>query len=434
MMTTQRTMGARRAQAQAQASDAARRLSAPAELTDEQRAVLDEALAFSLGDGRDSSRRVLIIEGAAGTGKSVVLARLFHELQARSADPRRNYLLVNHPEVLKIYGELAAGDPLVKKRQLMRPTSFVNALERQRREQAAPDLSPQADTVLVDEAHLLLSQPDHYNRFYGHDQLTSIIELARTVIVVYDPTQAVKTKELWTPERLRETIGRCEERVGHVKVKVCRLTRQLRMQAPEEVTLWVEAIAERGELRRLGRTDGGYGLRVFDDAQAMYERVRARDAEVGLSRVCATVNYPSRLDGQKHYVSEGRFRVPWDQYNHASTPWAELPGTIDEVGSIYTVQGFDLNYIGVIIGPGVTFEPAEGGGEALGRILVDTARITDREAYKDTASIGGEDVADVRRRLFLNALGVLLTRGQHGLYLYAHDRELGEALRQAVGH
>ncbi|WP_235697653.1 DNA/RNA helicase domain-containing protein [Corynebacterium diphtheriae] len=31
--------------------------------------------------------------------------------------------------------------------------------------------------------------------------------------------------------------------------------------------------------------------------------------------------------------------------------WAEKPHTINEVGSIFTIQGFDLNYAGVIIGP-----------------------------------------------------------------------------------
>ncbi|CAB0667396.1 hypothetical protein FRC0522_02197 [Corynebacterium diphtheriae] len=35
--------------------------------------------------------------------------------------------------------------------------------------------------------------------------------------------------------------------------------------------------------------------------------------------------------------------------------WAEKPHTINEVGSIFTLQGFDLNYAGVIIGPSVQY-------------------------------------------------------------------------------
>lgn len=35
--------------------------------------------------------------------------------------------------------------------------------------------------------------------------------------------------------------------------------------------------------------------------------------------------------------------------------WAEQPQTINEVGSTFTIQGFDLNYAGVILGPSVKY-------------------------------------------------------------------------------
>lgn len=35
--------------------------------------------------------------------------------------------------------------------------------------------------------------------------------------------------------------------------------------------------------------------------------------------------------------------------------WAEQPQTIKEVGSTFTIQGFDLNYSGVILGPSVKY-------------------------------------------------------------------------------
>ena len=36
--------------------------------------------------------------------------------------------------------------------------------------------------------------------------------------------------------------------------------------------------------------------------------------------------------------------------------WAEQPQTIKEIGSTYTIQGFELNYAGVILGPSVKYE------------------------------------------------------------------------------
>ena len=36
--------------------------------------------------------------------------------------------------------------------------------------------------------------------------------------------------------------------------------------------------------------------------------------------------------------------------------WAEQPHTINEVGSTYTIQGFDLSFVGVILGPSVKYK------------------------------------------------------------------------------
>ena len=39
--------------------------------------------------------------------------------------------------------------------------------------------------------------------------------------------------------------------------------------------------------------------------------------------------------------------------------WAEQPQTINEVGSTFTIQGFDLNYAGVSISPNFCFVPSD---------------------------------------------------------------------------
>ncbi len=40
---------------------------------------------------------------------------------------------------------------------------------------------------------------------------------------------------------------------------------------------------------------------------------------------------------------------------YSEQSWAEKDYTIDEIGSTYTVQGFDLNYVGVELGPSVKY-------------------------------------------------------------------------------
>ena len=166
-----------------------------------------------------------------------------------------------------------------------------------------------------------------------------------------------------------------------------------------------------------------YDFRIFDDAEKMRQLIVKRNQEVGLSRILSTSGYPSTLDGGKHYICEGDFKMPWDQYNFTATPWAELPQTIDEVGSIYTCQGFDLNYAGIIIGPVISQKPG------TNQLQVNLDRFTDTEAFKKRADLTDPDqIIHYEKQMILNALNVILKRGVKGTYLYAHDPLLRQTL------
>lgn len=106
-----------------------------------------------------------------------------------------------------------------------------------------------------------------------------------------------------------------------------------------------------------------------------------------------------------------------------SDVWAEEHETINEVGSTYTIQGFDLNYAGVILGKSIGYE----GTYPTGRVVFHPCESSDGKA---TVRRGGKD--DYARQNLRNQLNVLLKRGVHGLYLFALDHDLEEALRQAA--
>lgn len=133
----------------------------------------------------------------------------------------------------------------------------------------------------------------------------------------------------------------------------------------------------------------------------------------------ATYDYPYKLDGQDHFISEGHFHLRWDRSKpEAKLPWAERADTIDEVGSVYTVQGFDLNYVGLILGPSVCYD------EKSGELRLDPSCYEDSAAFMGREAI--QDPQQAKERIMLNALHVLMTRAVKGLYIYAHD----PALRQ----
>ncbi|EPC76054.1 DUF2075 domain-containing protein, partial [Lacticaseibacillus paracasei] len=108
--------------------------------------------------------------------------------------------------------------------------------------------------------------------------------------------------------------------------------------------------------------------------------------------------------------------------NFTDRPWAQRPETLHEVGSIYTIQGFDLNYAGVILGPSLGYDPSKD------RLTVDLAQYQDKEAFKKRPDLA--DTTDAKAAIIMNAINILLKRAKHGLYLYAADPALRQRLLQ----
>ncbi|MFR0580005.1 DUF2075 domain-containing protein [Limosilactobacillus mucosae] len=395
-------------------NQAIEKLSPFKELTDEQAELVDDVIDFARKHLEQDHPAVYTILGDAGTGKSVVLSQLFARIQKAAriqADSpfygTHNYFLVNHPEVLKVYKQIAGPIKTLLKKDYQRPTTFINQLDKR---------NETSDIVVIDEAHLLLSKPDHYNNFYHENQLVEIIKRAKVVILVFDPYQVLRMKSFWTLDRLNELVAPYPHQSYQLK-------HQFRMTASDELIDWFNNLTD-GQIKPLPKNAREhYDFRIFDDAELMRQTIVKRNQEVGLSRILSTSGYPSTLDGGKHYITEGRFKMPWDQYNFTATPWAELPETIDEVGSIYTCQGFDLNYAGIIIGPVISQKPD------TNQLQVNLDRFTDTEAFKKRADLTDPDqIIYYEKRMILNALNVILKRGVKGTYLYAHDPLLRKTL------
>ncbi len=100
-----------------------------------------------------------------------------------------------------------------------------------------------------------------------------------------------------------------------------------------------------------------------------------------------------------------------------------MPQTIGEVGSIYTCQGFDLNYTGIIIGPPISQTPQ------TNQLQVNLDRYTDVEAFKKRDDLTDPaEIKSLEKRMIMNSLNVLFKRGVYGTYLYAHDPLLRHSL------
>jgi Uncharacterized conserved protein len=387
------------------------------DLTAEQQKIFEQILSFSNQAVKNNQRSVFQLNGDAGTGKSIILTKLFLKIEKDAKlNKTNNYFLVNHPELLKVYQENAGEFPELRKNHFLRPTTFINTMHKS---------DKYADVVVIDEAHLLLSESDNYNNFTQKNQLEEIIKLSKVVILVFDARQVLKLKSYWSQSLLNKIIKQL-----NVNYMQATLTTQMRMQAPKTVIDWINDLTEKKRVDPVIQKntdyltlDTKYDFRIYKDAQTMYQALKSKNNQVGESRIVSTADYPSTLDGKKHYVNEGQFHLPWDQYNYSHTTWAQKPETINEIGSIYTVQGFDLQYVAVIIGPSIV---SDGGN----KIKVDLSKYEDQEAFKKRHDNDIAQLDDAKKQIILNSMNVLLKRGIKGCFVYFHDPKIYKYLNK----
>ncbi|AQZ09421.1 YPL245W [Zygosaccharomyces parabailii] len=371
----------------------------------------------------DSGTSMFVIQGDAGTGKSVILNSLFNEIQRSSKNSQdvlkgtSNYLIVNHPEMLKLYLNISKHFAYIARSSLERPTSLINKLQKEK---------TVADVVIVDEAHLLATSKDAFKRFYGQNHLQDLMSLSKVLVIVYDEKQALRTGCFWDEDTNNgATLKSFYNQVPESQRGWYRLKEQFRVAAPPDVLQWIDDISVKGVIPKYPAKSGNFDFRVWDDCGAMYEALKQLDAQYGQCRMLATYDFPYRLDGKDYFVTCGdNFKVRWDRYTPRSVlPWSERPDTIDEVGSVYTIQGFDLTYAGVILGRSIGYDAANDCIKLKPEMYDDHAGFTKKKNI--------EDAQVVQKKIIMNSLNVLLTRGVKGLYVYAWDDQLRERLKKS---
>jgi hypothetical protein len=167
----------------------------------------------------------------------------------------------------------------------------------------------------------------------------------------------------------------------------------------------------------------GYDLAFFDDPSAMRSAITERDGRVGLSRMLAGFAWPwkSKTDPDAIDIELEEFRMQW---NSTDVDWVNSGNSTNEVGSIHTIQGYDLNYAGVIIGKDLRYDPSRG------RIYFDRGNYCDPRGARNNRMLGITYSDDDILHFVRNIYAVLLTRGMLGTYLYVCDEPLREHLRR----
>lgn len=417
-------------------------------LTPEQAIAVTEILTGLLADLGRAASSSSVIEGNPGTGKTIVaifLIKLLADIQDYSdedvIDADAMFAEFFTAENRQLLAGLRVG--LVVPQQSLR-ASIQSVFTRTPKLSAAQVLSPfdvgQApgawDLLIIDETHRLNQRANQSSgvdnkrfvtineRLFGADDLTRtqldwIRAQSRHQVLLVDGEQTVRPADL-PQQTLRALIddARAEERYHP-------LSTQMRVRADADYVSFVRR-ALRGEASTADRPDfGDYDLRLFEDLAVMRREIRARDDEHGLSRLVAGYawDWRSRNDKDAFDIELDGERLRWN-----STPkdWINSARSIDEVGSIHTVQGYDLNYAGVIIGSDLRFDPA---GR---RLFIDRDSYRDAKGKENNRKLGIQYSDDELLVFIRNIYGVLLTRGIRGTYVYVCDPHLRAYLAEAL--
>lgn len=366
--------------------------------------------------------QLIIVEGEAGSGKTVLMSTLLYELGKYNLDLDENldiHLLVNHNEHVSIYSQIASKLGIANKKNkiVQKPTSFINN----------NSSDEKVDVDIVDEAHLLLTQGKQ--SYQGKNHLDDLLARAKVVVIVFDIKQVLTTEQIWEVDKLNEYFDKAKSNSNHVTLR-----NQMRINSDISTVNWIRNLVDYQVINSIPKDKLGYDIKIFDTPDELEKaiKIKAAHTDSGISRMLATFDwkYGTKPPNNEDFwrVKIGNWSMPWNYQlkvnrNQVSLPWVEQDQTIDEIGSTFTIQGLDLNFAGVIIGPSVKYRD--------GKIIFDKSESANKKAtQRRTLKDGSKQYFS--EMLLKNELNVLLTRGVNGLYIYAVDDQLREALKIAA--
>lgn len=386
-------------------------------LIDDQKLCYEKALhlADAVADGK---KRILIVRGGAGTGKTVVAINLLVELTKR--------------EKLVQYVTSNAAPRAVYEAKLSGVLHKSRISDLFKGSTVYKDMAKNTlDVLVVDEAHRL-SERNLLNTYNGN-QVKDLIHAARLTVFFLDETQKVLIEDIGSEEEILKQA----QQLG-AKVETMDLPTQFRCNGSDGYLAWLDNTLEIRETANPTLEGIDYDFRVVDSPVELHRLIRERNSEstsVSGSRMVAGYCWPwkSKKDWSQTDINIGDYHVKWNKSQDGSL-WAITEGSINEVGCIHTCQGLEFDYVGVIIGNDLAAEKGLVVTRPEERDHVDANKTLrgykgKRKSKDFNEVIKAKKMAD---EIIKNTYKVLMTRGQKGCYVYCCDRELAEYIKGRI--
>jgi hypothetical protein len=363
---------------------------------------------------RGDSKTAVIVTGGPGSGKSVIALALLGELSRQGRPVLHATGSQSFTQTMRRY--VGKGSIAVKS-MFKYFNNFVDA-------------RPNGlDVLICDEAHRI--RQFSANRYTparnrtGRLQVDELLDAARVPVFLLDEHQVVRPGEIGTVEEISHRAV-----AKGVKVQQVDLDAQFRCGGSRLYEAWVlRLLSLDGKDPVTWVGDDHFDVSVAESPYELEAVLRDRlDAGYSARMTAGFCWRWSNPDGDRLLpdVVIGDWARPWNAKGDRSVGsappsalWATLDGGFDQVGCVYTAQGFEYDWNGVIVGPDLLYR--------------DGQMVTMRSASKDPALVRGP-VSDAQAdQLIRNTYKVLLTRGMMGTVLFSTDAETQRFLASLVG-
>ena len=160
-------------------------------------------------------------------------------------------------------------------------------------------------------------------------------------------------------------------------------------------------------------------MKLFEKFDEFVFNVKNKNSEIGLSRFVAGYGWEwiSKNDLTKFDIVIDGIQFQW---NHDNIDYITKDQNADQIGCIHTVQGYDLNYVGLIFGP---------------EIYYDTERKLIKVNIRNYFDRNGRINIDTDKELhnyIINIYKTIMLRGILGCYIYACDENLRNYFKKYI--
>lgn len=372
-------------------------------LLDEQQVVYDRVLSSAKLGFHDKQKITIIVKGGPGTGKSVIALNLMADLLLKGYNA--HYAT----------GSRAFTETL---RKIIGPRGSAQFKYFNSYSIAQPN---EIDILICDEAHRIRSTS--YDRFTPKikrkdiAQIDEMIDASKVAVFFIDDDQIVRPNEIGSVQYIREHALKRNCHIFEYELEA-----QFRCSGSDAFVNWVNStLGIKKTANVLWSADEEFDFKIFATPEEIENEIRKRVSEGYSGRMaagfCWPWSSPNRDGTLKDDVVIGNYKRPWNARPEAkrlapdiprASLWAHDPNGIDQVGCIYTAQGFEFDYVGVIVGPDLVYNFDLQTWQGYGERSYDTVVKRSKERFLE---------------LVKHTYRVLLTRGMKGCYVFFMNKD-----------